>query len=105
MVPSMNEKTRPVTIIDPPHRIRAARILSVRGSLRVNHNPATRPISAAGINQEISVPNEDPNIRPSPVDPPKPPPPPMPPGAPPPPPFPERPKIRLNPLYPMANSH
>src|SRR5664279_3892204 len=70
----MNEKTRPVTISDPPHNNRAARILSVLGSLRVNHSPATNPISAAGINQEISVPNEVPNIRPIPAAPPKPPP-------------------------------
>src|SRR5512140_3158659 len=101
----MNEKTRPVTISDPPHRIRAARILAVLGSRRVNHKPATSPISAAGINQEISVPNDAPNIRPIPVDPPKPPPPipppgpPAPPGmAPPAPPLPDPPKIRLRPL-------
>src|SRR5664279_4673444 len=122
----MNEKTRPVTIIDPPHNNRASRILSVLGSLRVNHRPATNPISAAGINQEISVPNEVPNIRPIPAAPPKPPPPipppgppaaaaaapPAPPGrAPPAPPgrapptLPEPPKMRLRPLYPIANSH
>src|SRR5689334_6849780 len=100
----MKEKTSAVTTIAPPHRISAARIRSVRGKRRVNHSPATRPISAAGSNQEISPPNAVPNIRPRPVVPPNPAlPPPKPPPPPPAPPAP--PKIRDNPLYPMASCH
>ena len=99
----MNEKTSAVTISDPPQSSSAARILSVRASLRVNQSPATSPISAAGISQEISVPNEEPNIRSRcPAVPPKPPPPPPipPPPAAPPPPHRCRdpPKIRPRPL-------
>src|SRR6478752_8647957 len=83
----MKENTSAVTSSDPPQSNSAARILSVLASLRVNHNPATSPINAAGINHEISVPNDELNIRTMPVLPPKPPPaPPKPPPPRPPPP-------------------
>src|SRR5690242_11948812 len=103
----MNENTTPVTTSQPPQRIAAARLRSLRGARHVAASTATSAISAAGRSQEISVPMAVPNSRPMPVAPPNEafwPPPEEPPEEPPATP-PEPPKIRPRPLYPSASCH
>ena len=95
MVPDMNEKTPMVATSQPPQRSIPARSRSVRGRRPAMTSPTTSATSAAGMNQEIWVPNADSNIRSRPADPPKLvlPPPPNPP-----PPLPDPPSSRLSPL-------
>ena len=66
-MPFMKLNTTAVTASQPPHRIRAARVGSVRGACRVITKPATTQITAAGSSHEISAPIPDPNNRPQPT--------------------------------------
>src|SRR5262249_46119947 len=78
----MKLSTRPATSSQPPHRIAAARVRSVRAARRDTHSMTTRAIRAAGISQLICPPHCAVNRRVMPVPPPNGPPPP-PPNAPP----------------------
>src|SRR5262245_14105162 len=101
MMPLLREKTRPVTTSQLPHSQTCDRIAADSVSRRrTAQSVAAARIRAAGISHEICVPNSEPNIRVSPVEPHIPPPP----GPPPPPTLPvSLPVSRPRPLYPNAS--
>ena len=92
-MPLAKLNTTAVTASQPPHRINAARVGSVRGARLVMTNPAARQITAAGSNHAMSRPIVLPNSLPQPTSkfmlP-------SPPGS--------SPVKRPKPLYPNANS-
>ena len=66
-MPFMKLNTTAVTASQPPQRISAARVGSVRGARRVIANPATPHITAAGSSHATSAPIPDPE-QPAPAD-------------------------------------